>query len=154
MNRGAFDIVLEETNQDSLKNDLVAYIKKAAAKFPESDQPSAESLQSQLDQLTSPWMKYFLKYDPYPTLSEVKCPVLALNGSLDLQVPASANLPAIKKGLEEGGNKDVTIIELPGLNHLFQQCKTGSPNEYAAIEQTFSTEALKIMSDWMLKRFK
>lgn len=91
----------------------------------------------------------FIKYDPRASLEKVKCPVLALNGEKDLQVPPKENLEAIKSALTKGGNKKVTTLELPNLNHLFQECKTGSPNEYATIEQTFSPAALKVMLEWI-----
>jgi uncharacterized protein len=79
----------------------------------------------QMKQLTSPWMRYFLTYDPASALRHVTCPVLAINGSLDRQVPPDQNLPAIRKAL--AGNQRAEIDELPGLNHLFQTAKTGSP---------------------------
>ena len=99
-------------------------------------------------------MVNFIKYDPAPTLEKVKCPVLAINGEKDLQVPSTINLTAIKKALEKGGNKNVTTIEIPNLNHLFQECETGSPSEYATIEQTFSPVALDKITNWILKQVK
>lgn len=99
-------------------------------------------------------MQYFIKYDPALILKDVKCPVLALKGSKDLQVPPKENLEAIKIGLEKGKNKHVTIKELPNLNHLFQECRTGTPDEYAKIEQTFSPTALNEISTWILKQVK
>ena len=76
--------------------------------------------------------------------------MLALNGEKDLQVSAKENLPAIEKALKSSGNNSVKTVKLPELNHLFQHCKTGLPAEYNAIEETFSPEALKIISDWIL----
>ena len=108
-------------------------------------------LGAQLSVLTSPWFEYFLAYDPAPALRQVKCPVLALNGELDLQVPARQNLPAIRKSLEEGGNMDFEIDELPGLNHLFQTAKTGAPSEYSSIEETMSPIAMEKIGTWILK---
>jgi fermentation-respiration switch protein FrsA (DUF1100 family) len=108
----------------------------------------------QVKQIANPWMQYFIKYNPTPTLEKVKCPVLALNGEKDLQVPAKINLEAIEKALEKGGNKNVTTKELPNLNHLFQECETGSPSEYETIEQTFSPIALSEISNWILKQIK
>ena len=102
-------------------------------------------------QMSSPWMQYFLRFDPAPTLEQVRVPVLAVNGSKDLQVSAKENLEAIRKALERGGNQNVTIKEYPRLNHLFQECTTGLPEKYAAIEQTFSPEVLKDIADWILK---
>ena len=106
-------------------------------------------------QVLSPWMYFFVKYDPLPVLKDVKCPVLALNGSKDLQV-LPENLRIIKKGLEAGRNRSVTVKELPGLNHLFQTCESGSPALYGTIEETFSPVALKEIGDWikMLKMKK
>jgi fermentation-respiration switch protein FrsA (DUF1100 family) len=82
-------------------------------------------------------------------LEKVKCPVLAINGSKDLQVPAEINLQTIEKSLKKAGNKKYVVKELTGLNHLFQECKTGSPNEYAEIEQTISPLALETMLKWI-----
>ena len=100
-------------------------------------------------QLSSGWMRDLLTYDPRPTLAKVKCPILALNGSKDGQVPPEQNLPAIKAATR--GNPDVTLVELPGLNHLFQTAKTGAAGEYADIEETTAPIALDAMSGWIRK---
>ena len=76
--------------------------------------------------------------------------MLALNGEKDVQVAANENLPAIEKALKSSGNRSVKIVKLPSLNHLFQHCTTGLPSEYGTIEETFSPEALKIISAWIL----
>ena len=107
----------------------------------------------QAAQVSSPWFRYFLTYDPKPALRQVEVPVLAINGSLDLQVPPGQNLPMIRKALEEGGNPDATVLELAGLNHLFQEATTGAPSEYARIEQTMSPTALETVGDWIVRRF-
>jgi pimeloyl-ACP methyl ester carboxylesterase len=111
-------------------------------------------LKVQLQSLLSPWFKFFLTYDPKTTLSKVKCPVLAINGEKDLQVPPKENLSAIKEALQTGGNENFTIKELLGLNHIFQTAQTGVPAEYAKIEETISPIALKIISDWILQQTK
>ncbi|WP_181163714.1 alpha/beta hydrolase family protein [Pontibacter mangrovi] len=100
-------------------------------------------------QLSSPWMRYYLAYDPAPALQKLKMPVLALNGTKDLQVPFQQNLPATEKALKAGGNKKYTIQEMPNLNHLFQTAKTGSPAEYGQLEETFAPAALEVISEWM-----
>ena len=100
----------------------------------------------------SEWFRFFLDYDPRPTLRRVTCPVLALNGSRDVQVPVGQNLAEIKKALRAGGNHDFETRELPGLNHLFQTCVTGSPAEYATIEETIAPAALQLMRDWIVAR--
>jgi len=94
-----------------------------------------------------PWERYFLAYDPAPTLASLKVPVLALNGSLDVQVPAREDLAAAREALKS--NPKATAIELPGMNHLLQDAKTGSPNEYNNIEETISPTALNIICDWV-----
>src|SRR4029077_11602569 len=80
------------------------------------------------------WFRYFLSYDPKPTLRKVRVPVLAVNGEKDLQVPAKEDLEGIEEALKAAGNKDYKIVLLPKLNHLFQTTKTGAPSEYAEIE--------------------
>ena len=104
-------------------------------------------------QIMLPWFRFSLSYDPRPTLQKVRVPVLALIGELDLQVDPEQNLPEIRKVLETGGNSDATIRELPGLNHLLQKAETGSPQEYAAIEETMNPVALETIRDWILARF-
>ncbi len=102
-----------------------------------------------VDQVNNNWFRFFVNYDPAATLRKVRCPVLALNGSLDLQVPAAQNLPAIRAALKD--NRDAEIDELPNLNHLFQTAKTGSPGEYGQIEETMAPSALQLMTAWILK---
>jgi pimeloyl-ACP methyl ester carboxylesterase len=102
--------------------------------------------------VNSPWMRYFINYDPAEALKKVTCPVLALNGEKDLQVSPRQNLPPIRQALEAAGNKHFEIVELPGLNHLFQTAKTGSPNEYAQIEETISPVALEKIAAWILQQ--
>lgn len=112
------------------------------------------AIDAQMKRVLTTWFRYFLTYDPRPALTKVKVPVLAINGELDLQVPADANLAAIEKALKAGGNKDHTMIKLPRLNHLFQTSQTGSPAEYARIDETIAPVALQTISDWILKQTK
>jgi pimeloyl-ACP methyl ester carboxylesterase len=104
-----------------------------------------------LTRLGDHWMQYFLSFDPRPTLGKVKCPVLAVNGELDLQVVPDQNVESIAKSVKAGGNDRVVTKIFPKLNHLFQHAKTGSPNEYGQIEETFSPEALDFITNWLLK---
>ena len=101
---------------------------------------------------TDPWTDAFFRYDPATALKRVKCPVLALNGTLDLQVSAEANLPAIEAALKAGHNPPAKFVALKGLNHLFQPAKTGGIEEYGSIEITFDEAALKLIADWVLER--
>jgi pimeloyl-ACP methyl ester carboxylesterase len=117
-----------------------------------SPDASDATLAAAINQLVSPWYRWFLRYDPAPALRATRVPVLALNGALDLQVPADENLAAIERELRAGGNRDITVEKLPGLNHLFQTAGTGAPSEYAEIEETFSPAALQRIGDWILQR--
>jgi fermentation-respiration switch protein FrsA (DUF1100 family) len=85
-------------------------------------------------------------------LQQVRCPVLALVGEKDVQVAPKENLAGIEKALKAGGHKDYTLRELPGLNHLFQKCKTGAVSEYGQIEETMNPAVLEEIASWILKR--
>ena len=110
--------------------------------------------EAQVQAWTTKWFYFFVTHDPRETLRQIPCPVLAINGSLDLQVLASVNLPAIEQALREGGNPDFTVKELPRLNHLFQTAQTGNLGEYAMIEETMSPVALETMATWIEARTK
>lgn len=144
--KGAYDLVVASSaNDENFKNSVSTYFN---SKFDENQAKAATN------QITSNWWYTFIKMDPAVALAKVKCPVLALNGSKDLQVPAEVNLQVIEKTLAKAGNKIVTAKILPNLNHLFQECKTGSPDEYEKIEQTFSPIALEEISSWVLLQIK
>ncbi len=96
------------------------------------------------------WFRYFLNYDPRPTLMKVHVPVLAINGEKDLQVPPKEDLEGIEQALKDAGNKDYKIVLLPDLNHLFQTTRTGAPSEYAQIEETLAPIALQTIGDWIV----
>lgn len=102
------------------------------------------------EQSLTPWMRYFLTFDPRPALEKIRVPVLTLNGELDVQVDADQNLTAITIALEKGGNQNVTVHRLPEHNHLFQRAKTGLMNEYGTIEETLSPKVLDLIRDWVL----
>ncbi len=157
-NSKAFDIVINSKSTESLKADLKTYLTGLLKDLPADSKPKNmtddDFLTLQINQTTNPWMQYFIKYDPSVTLEKVKCPVLAINGDKDLQVPSKINLPAIEKALKKGGNKHFTTKEFPNLNHLFQECKSGLPAEYAEIEQTFAPVALGEIAKWIVQTTK
>ncbi len=99
----------------------------------------------------SVWMHYFLTYNPGPTLKKLQIPVLAINGTHDLQVPYKENLDAIDKALRMSGSKNYKTIPMAGLNHLLQTSQTGSPSEYASNKETFNENAMIIIADWIHK---
>ena len=100
-----------------------------------------------VESMQNPWIDFFMKYDPTEDIKNTKCPVFALNGDKDVQVIASHNLTAIM--LKQMGNKNAKIKFYPNLNHLFQPCETGLPNEYSDIETTVSPEVLEDIANWV-----
>ena len=98
---------------------------------------------------TNTWVSYFMDYDPTDNITNTKCPVLALNGSKDCQVPADMNIPVLRRLLAK--NKKAVVKEYEGLNHMFQQCTTGRPDEYYTLEETMSEEVLSDIVTWVKK---
>lgn len=139
-----------------LHTQLKILLTETIKKLPKNQLPPENKIEElvdgQIKQISSPWFVYFLKWNPNAYWSKLKIPVLALNGSLDLQVTPQENLAGIKSNLEKAKNKDFEILEMPGLNHLFQEAKTGSVEEYSQLEQTISPTVLDKMSSWILKR--
>lgn len=152
--RKAFEIVNKSKTLKQLNIDLTNFFIQSLKENPNTQKPKEipveDFVKLQVQQIASPWMQYFIKYNPAFALEKVTCPVLAINGAKDLQVPPKENLEAIEKALIKGKNNKITIKELANLNHLFQECKTGSPEEYGAIEQTFAPIALTEIVQWIL----
>jgi len=147
MQEAIFNIIKTET--DSAKRiDRLQRTMSNGQYFMLNDEQKA-AVDNQVKTVNNNWFRFFLQYDPYPALVKLQCPVLALNGEKDLQVPPKENLAAIEKALTEGGNKNFKTIEIPGVNHLFQTCETGAIAEYAQIEETISPQVLKIIIDWI-----
>ena len=119
-----------------------------------NDTLARQRLLELLSALRTPWTQYFLITDPAAYLARLQCKVLALNGSEDIQVIARTNLAAIRDAV---GKSKVTVFdwkELPGLNHLFQHCKSCTVEEYGKLEETFSPEVLALMTDWLNEHVK
>jgi pimeloyl-ACP methyl ester carboxylesterase len=145
--RAAYDIARKEKDPAVVAEKVKKLVKDSGldAALP------PEALETQLRMLTSPWFRFFLDYDPLPVLQALKTPALALYGQKDLQVPAKFNSEATQQALQSAGNNDFTVREMPELNHLFQHAYSGSPTEYAAIEESVAPEALQIISDWVVQ---
>jgi alpha-beta hydrolase superfamily lysophospholipase len=107
-----------------------------------------EAVRAALAELSGPWMKVFLEYDPRTALAVTTVPVLAVWGSLDTQVDPALNAPELEKAVRAAGGTPAVRI-FPGLNHLLQPAKTGSPEEYAEIETTVDPAALAAIVDWV-----
>ncbi len=114
-----------------------------------TEEELATGVEAARQRLMNAWMRFFLAYDPIPALAEVTCPILALNGTLDLQVCHLQNLDAIERVRTEAG-LPITTIRYEGLNHLFQKATTGSIAEYVQIETTIEEEVMQDMAEWIL----
>lgn len=143
--RKLYDYLVNYSGND-LEKDVSKEVKKVSPLLKEGD------LKAQVAQLTSPWYRYFLAFKPDEYLSKTKVPVLAINGDLDVQVTSKENLEAIKNSLTKAKNKKFEIVEMEGLNHLFQTAKTGGIAEYEEIEESFSPKVLETMKNWILKK--
>lgn len=155
-NKMIYDVVINE-NDPKIRKDKVTALIKADMGADLAAQGATEEqveryAESEAQGILSPWFIYFLKYNPEQALKNTQCPILALNGSKDVQVTPDENLNGIK--LATAANKKVTIKKLDGLNHLFQECTTGLPQEYGNIEQTMSPAVLSEVSGWIKQQVK
>ena len=140
--------IAEQKMREVVKTEVAAMTGEQKKAFA----PVLRTINVQMSLYSSSWFRYFLIFDPTVFLEKVSVPVLALVGDKDLQVPPKENLVLIEAALKKGGNKNYTMVLLPGLNHLFQTSITGLPSEYGTIEETISPAALQTMSDWILKQ--
>ncbi|MFT5301337.1 MAG: pimeloyl-ACP methyl ester carboxylesterase [Mariniblastus sp.] len=157
LNRAVLAVVATGVGGDELSQAVDKALAGVIETIPESEREEvtkvlAQEVESQKASFERPWLRFFLTYDPRPALSKIDCPVLAIIGSKDTQVLPDLNMPEIKKALEKGGNQDFEMIEVPGLNHLFQACETGAMGEYRTIAETFNPKALKHVGDWISQR--
>lgn len=158
LSEALFKAINAESDHKKLRENLEAII---SDKYDELYERGEEALpkkeyftESLLTAYDNPWMLYFLRHDPKPYLQATSCPILAVNGEKDLQVEPKSNLKGIQAAMDEAGMKNYKIVELPGLNHLFQHSKTGSPSEYASLEETLAPEFLKLVADWINELYK
>jgi pimeloyl-ACP methyl ester carboxylesterase len=153
--RPLFHAVAESKDSADAISRLAAARATVLSSLPESQRAAVAP---QLERMSAPmiatWMQYFLRYDPRSALHNVRVPVLALDGSLDVQVSPRENLAAIDTALKQNGNRDVRIVLLPGLNHLFQTARTGATSEYGTIDETVSPAALELIASWIESRFR
>jgi uncharacterized protein len=154
------DAVVKNEDLTQLKKDLKIEFLKEYDLLSEDDKKSITNkeeyaegkVEGTIQAFSSPWMKYFLAYDPEPALEKVKCPVLALFGELDMQVLPSQNEELMREALKKSGNKDFTIKVFPKANHLFQTANNGSPKEYGKLPKEFVDGFLDYVSGWIASR--
>lgn len=156
-NSSLYKIIMAQPDQRKAAKEALEWFNKdldSKGLTPDERKEQTAAFTRGIMQVNNAWFRYFLSTDPAVFWKEVQCPVLALNGDKDLQVNYEQNLPAIKAAVTSGGNKKVKTVVLPGHNHLFQHCTTGAPAEYITIEETFSPEALAIITKWIKKTMK
>ena len=134
------------------KDDVTAraVVKAALLKTPKARPPVYPTDEVAVGMMASKFARDLYQYDPAPVFAKIETPVLSLIGALDVQVSARQNNAGLRKLLDK--HPDATIIDLPGINHLFQHAKTGAMEEYAEIEESFSADTLELIANWMLKR--
>lgn len=148
LNAEVFNLMKTTGDEKELENKIREALKQH--NYANGDEKSINNF---TNRCISPWFRYFINYNPASALEKVKCPVLAINGELDKQVDAKMNLDGIRTALSAGKNQDFVVICMPGLNHAFQEAKTGHVSEYKLIEQTMSPKAMDVVVEWIKKRF-
>lgn len=143
LNQQCYQILKAEKSEKDTKSQLKKLFK--------SKNMSEAEIESLLAQITSPWFKYFISYDPKYSLEKVFCPVLALNGDKDVQVTAKENLAGIAASLEKGGNKEYETKLIENKNHLFQTTTKYSLDEYVKNDESFAPDVLNLMANWIKK---
>ena len=119
------------------------------AQIPDKDAYAASVVTQVIVQSKNPWVRYYMNYDPLPTLKKVKCPVLMLFGTLDTQVLSSQNSDLMRDALLTAGNKNVKAVTIEKANHLFQEATTGNPSEYSSLKKEFAPEFLSVLQSWL-----
>ena len=151
VNLSVFELILADASEEELIDLIEEAVQLTVELDGAIDVEMTNEVRAEIgQQIKSPWLRFFLEHEPMAVLVQVKCPVLAMNGTLDLQVPSRENLSVIEEVMINA-SRDITIVELEGLNHLFQPAETGAISEYTTIELTFDENALRIMKDWIIK---
>jgi hypothetical protein len=151
-NKTFFAVVKEEPDDEKAIEKMTGLAKEmlVSENLSQAEEDQAmKQIQSSFGTLTDRWFRHFITTDPAQYWEKISCPVLALNGSKDVQVDADINLKAIEKAVKSGGNTNITVIKAEGLNHIFQHCETGLPSEYGDIEETISPEVPEIIAAWI-----
>lgn len=148
--RTRYALLNQDKSVGEIRKELHANVTSSIPPAQLQDPAMAKQMEAQLNTMTSPWYLHFMRYDPTDDLRKTKCPVMAINGDKDIQVDAEMNLAAIDYQVKSNGNKQVTTKAYPGLNHLFQHCKTCTVAEYGQLEETISPEVLKDLTTWIL----
>ncbi len=146
LQRSIISLLLGNITDEQAKIEITSLYNK----FDSSITP--EQLQPAINRFLSPWFRYNISYNPQLMLQKVNCPLLAIFGEKDRQVPPECNLKAIESAMNNTGNPDYKVLELPDLNHYMQHAITGKPDEYGKISETISIELLEMIYFWIRER--
>ncbi len=143
---------------EALTAEVRALASEALGRLPEAqrkaigdlDAAAARAAEQQVAGLRTPWFRYFLTYDPVPALEKLACPVLAIFGEHDTQVPAEPNREAMEAAFKRAGHRDYTIVVVPRANHLYQESVTGAPAEYPTLKKEFAAGFVETITKWIL----
>jgi uncharacterized protein len=157
-NKSCYDVLKQEKSSSvreaRIRKLCYDYFELGNADYPEGKKAAGKQAEIMIQVLLEPWFLYFIQMNPATYWSKVKCPVLAMNGELDLQVLPVSNLRGIQKALPKRTKIKSCFIELNKLNHLFQPAVTGRPEEYGTIQTSISESALNLISDWLIKEIQ
>jgi uncharacterized protein len=153
LNKKFYNVLLNQADNTIAKKEIEQIIQTHANSMTSEEASEIKRQQPLLVKtMLTPWFRYFINFNPEYYLKQIKCPVLAINGEKDVQVSCEENLFGIAMSLEKYGNRRYEFHKMPNLNHLLQNCESGSVSEYMKIEETISPEILKIMRDWIKAR--
>ena len=157
LNRELTALLASDASREAIREGARDVIRRQNDLMPPEQRPPPDALdkmiESNLNSIMTRWFRFFMRYDPRDALRQVTVPVLALFGTLDTQVDAAQNRPALEAALADAGNEDVTVRTMEGLNHMFQHATTGAVSEYGDIDETISPEVLEIIHGWIAARF-
>ena len=155
LQKALFNAVLNEGDPVKLEARLRAAVGKFKASLTAEELAATPEFDKQMEtevrRMTVPELQSLIRHDPVPVLKALQCPVLALGGTLDAQVPATQNLPALAVALAQSKTQDYQIVSLPKLNHLFQTASTGASEEFANIEETIAPGVLETIAAWLTR---
>ena len=160
VNKRVINAITKNEDLDALKKELTekfisefdSLSDEAKGGITDKNKYAEDRAAGTINSFNNTWMKYFLSFEPKDALENVSCPVLALFGELDLQVPPAQSEQPMKDALSKSSSKDVTFKIFPKANHLFQTATNGSPAEYGNLPKEFIEGFLDYISNWVLQR--
>jgi len=158
LNRGMIQIIRSDKDKNWTRRQLDDLFNRSYSGLSDAEKQKFDQIlstwgteESVKEMVMTPWYRQLADSDPQAYLRKVQCPILAMNGDKDMEEVYPDGMNGIEEALKEGGNRDFTLKMFPGMNHMFQKCKTGTPLDYPAIRETVAPEVLDYMTDWIVK---